>query len=203
MRSDDEAAASLLDFWFGPLDADGLPDRERVARWFEGDAAFDAEIRRRFLELVEDALAGGLGAWEATPRQALALVLALDQLPRNLFRGSSRAFSGDARALVLARQVVAAGWAERLLPVERTFLYLPFEHAEVLTEQERCCALFRELADGCAAASRPLVEAGLAYAERHRVVIERFGRFPARNAALGRPSTRAELAFLAETPTGF
>ena len=203
MRDASHTPEAVLEFWFGKLDADGLPSSAVAARWFAGGVAFDEEIRQRFRELVEQALAGGLEAWADSSRELLALVIVLDQLPRNLFRGDARSFAGDARALRLSRDAVDAGWARRLLPAERNFLYLPFEHAESLAEQERCCALYRELLDAGPAAGRPLFAGSLEYAERHRVVIARFGRFPGRNAALGRESTLEEAAFLAENPTGF
>ena len=203
MQSEAHAPEAVLDFWFGPLDADGLPSSAAVARWFGGGEAFDEEIRERFGGLVEQALSGGLEAWADAPRELLALVIALDQFPRNLFRGAARAFAGDERALALARDAVDAGWARHLLPAERNLLYLPFEHAEGLAEQERCCALYRELLADCPPAARARFAGSLEYAERHRATIRRFGRFPARNAALGRTSTPEEAAFLSENPTGF
>jgi uncharacterized protein (DUF924 family) len=203
MQSETQTPAAVLAFWFGELDADGLPSSAAAARWFVGGDAFDEEIRERFGGLVEEALAGGLEAWADVPRELLALVIVLDQFPRNLFRGDARAFSGDARALALSRDAVDAGWARRLLPGERVILYLPFEHAETLGEQERCCALYRDLLDDGPASGRLRFAGSLEYAERHLATIRRFGRFPARNEALGRRSTPAELAFLAEHPSGF
>jgi uncharacterized protein (DUF924 family) len=203
MRNQPDTPEAVLAFWFGPLDADGLPQPAAAARWFAGGEAFDQEIRERFAGVVEHALAGGLEAWTDAPRALLALLIVLDQFPRNLFRGDARAFAGDRRALGLARDAVDAGWWQRLQPVERLFLYLPFEHAEAPAEQELCCALIRALLDDCPGAVRSLVAGNLEYAERHRSVIERFGRFPARNAALGRASTPAERAFLSQHPSGF
>ena len=203
MQSDAQTPEAVLDCWFGEFDADGLPSSAAMARWFAAGDAFDEEIRERFGGLVERALAGELEAWADAPRELLALVIVLDQFPRNLFRGDARAFSGDARALALSRDAVDAGWARRLLPGERIVLYLPFEHAEALGEQERCCALYRELLDDGPASGRQRFAGSLEYAERHLATIRRFGRFPARNAALGRRSTSEELAFLAEHPGGF
>ena len=198
-----ETPDAVLQFWFGELDGQGLPDPAVAARWFQGGPDFDEQVRDRFGAVVEEALAGGLGGWHDSPPHLLALVIVLDQLPRNLFRGDARSYAGDPAALGLARDAVDAGWARRLLPVERSFLYLPFEHSESTADQQRSCELFRELLDDAPPAGRALFESALAWAERHRAAIERFGRFPARNAPLGRESTAEELAYLAENPTGF
>ncbi|MEW5728821.1 MAG: DUF924 family protein [Pseudomonadota bacterium] len=177
-------ARDLLDFWFSPAVA---------AKWFAPDPALDRDLARRFGPLVERALAGGLGDWTVTPDGALALVILLDQLPRNLWRGSARAFAGDERARRVADDAIGRGFDLRLEPGRRTFLYLPFEHSEDLADQRRAVALFRErgTADG------------LDWAEKHLAVIERFGRFPHRNAALGRVSTPDEEAYLRQPGAGF
>jgi uncharacterized protein (DUF924 family) len=184
-------ASAVLDFWFGPL-----PLASR-AEWFRKDPAFDETIRARFGALVEQALAGPLG-WGPTPADRLAELIVLDQFPRNLFRGQARAFAGDARALDLALALVDDGGHLALQPLQRWFAYLPLEHAEDLALQERCVALFRDLTAADAAFA-----SALDYAERHRDVILRFGRFPHRNAALGRVSTDAEHAYLATPGSGF
>lgn len=186
----------VLAFWFGqPSQADcGQQRRE----WFRKDAAFDEQIRHRFLPTVEAALAGRLDAWADEPRRLLALIVVLDQFPRNLFRNQAAAFAGDRQARQVADQALARGWDRPLLPVEKLFVYLPFEHSEALADQERSLALFAALAadhDDCQ---------GFAdYARRHHEVIARFGRFPHRNAALGRPSTAEETAYLAQPGSGF
>lgn len=203
MTPSEPAQEDVRRFWFGEFDADGLCEPSVVGRWFDGGEAFDIEIRERFGESVDHALAGGVEEWAATPAGLLALVVTLDQFPRNLFRGSGRSFAGDARALGLARRAVDSGWAARLRPVERLFLFLPFEHAEDRAEQTRSCALYATLLDDVPAAGRLLFESSLEHAERHRVAIERFGRFPGRNEALGRESTPEERAFLEEHPAGF
>ncbi len=190
----DEARA-VLDFWFGPPDdpAHGEPRRA----WFEKNPAFDAEIAARFGALIERALAGGLAHWRTDPLQplpALAQVIVLDQFTRNVFRGSARAFAGDALALASAQALVASGADRQLRGVQRQFAYLPFEHAEDRALQRTAVQLFEQLGR-----DEPAL-AGLAeWARRHREIVERFGRFPHRNAALGRPSTSEELAFL-QTP---
>ena len=156
------------------------------ARWFTRDAAFDGEVASRFGGLLVEARAGKCDGWAATPEGALALVLVLDQFSRNIHRGSPLAFAADARALALARAVVARGWHQALPAPDAAWFLLPFEHAEDLDAQERAVALFGSLGLG----------EMTWYAELHRDVIKRFGRFPHRNAVLGRPSTEAELAFL-------
>ena len=181
----DPRAAELLSFWFRNGDRD--------KRWFGKDPAFDAEVRVRFLALYEQAAAGALTAWRGSPAECLALVIALDQLPRNIFRGSARAFASDADALVASKHAVARGDDRATRPVERLFLYLPFEHAESLEEQRRACELLEPLA--LYAETQDVYR----YALAHLDVIARFGRFPHRNALLGRPSTPEELEFL-KTP---
>jgi uncharacterized protein (DUF924 family) len=192
------AAASweeVLDFWFGAPDSPEF-GRPRTP-WFVKSAEFDALVRDRFLATHEAAAAGALDAWSMRPLAAVALAVALDQFPRNMFRGTARAFTADARALALARSAVARGYDEALLPVQRWFVYLPFEHAEDLAAQRESLRLFERVA---------LDEAGagtFTYAMRHYAVIERFGRFPHRNAILGRESTPEELAFLAQPGSSF
>lgn len=186
----------ILDFWFG---TPGTPTHGRFrSEWFRKDAAFDAAIRERFLPAVTAALAGGLAEWPATPRGALALLIVLDQFPRNLFRGQAQAFAGDARARAVADAVLAQGGDRAMSGVERVFVYLPFEHSEALADQERSLQLFGRLAE-----EEPGFIDTLDYARRHHEVIARFGRFPHRNAALGRESTAAESAYLAQPGSGF
>lgn len=181
-------APDILAFWF----ADG-PDRFRRA-WFRKSDAFDAEIRRRFGQLQETAETGRLADWAADPEGTLALAILLDQFPRNLFRGQARAFASDPAARALASMALAKGYDLRLAPTQRIFLYLPFEHGESMADQDRSVALFEGLRDFPAMAAPG---ASIDYAWRHRAVISQFGRFPHRNAALGRSSTAAETAWLA------
>ncbi len=185
------AAAAVLDFWFLP--AGQLGHDVFRPEWFRKDPAFDAAIGERFGALAEQALAGGLVDWDATADGALARILLLDQFPRNLFRGTTRAFAGDAAALALAESLVASGRDKNLPPIRRWFVFMPFEHSESLLNQERAVALFAGLRRE---AQDPAFEAAYDYAVRHRDVVERFGRFPHRNAALGRTSTPEEQAFL-------
>jgi uncharacterized protein (DUF924 family) len=185
----------VLGFWF----AEG-PDSYRKA-WFTRDDAFDAEIRGRFGALVAPAREGALDGWAATPEGALALFLVLDQFPRNLHRGSPEAFASDAHALGLARRLVLGARMDlALTPTQRVFAYLPFEHAEEMAAQDHSVALFEGLRDH---AGHAVPGQTIDYAWRHRAVIARFGRFPHRNAVLGRESTAAELSYLAEPGAGF
>jgi uncharacterized protein (DUF924 family) len=184
-------AAEVLEFWFGT--PAGAVRRE----WFVKDPVFDETIRARFGEGVDRALQGPLG-WGPSPAERLAEIVVLDQFPRNLFRGQARAFAGDARACALALALIDEGADRELLPVQRWFAYLPLEHAEDLALQQRSVALFKALA-----AEDSAMEGAADYARRHRDVIARFGRFPHRNAALGRESTDAERAYLAQPGSGF
>jgi len=184
----------VLTFWFG------APPWASRPEWFRKSDAFDDSIRRRFGATVEAALAGSLNAaWAAQP---LTEILLLDQFTRNIFRGHARAFAGDARALALARQLVAGGGDLALHPLQRWFAYLPFEHSEDLAVQHESVRLFGLLAGAADAADADLASA-LDYAERHCEVVRRFGRFPHRNAALGRSSSADELAYLAQPGAGF
>ena len=155
-------------------------------KWFRKDAAFDADIRARFLDTYEAAAAGALADWEATADGALALVIVLDQFPRNMFRGSPRTFAADPLAREVADRAIARGFDRAVDHDMRSFLYLPFTHSEMLADQERCVELHRALGD----------PEGLKYAELHADIIRRFGRFPHRNAVLGRATTPDEQAFL-------
>ena len=184
-------AAQVNAFWFGDP-----PGPSRV-EWFRKDPAFDQRIRTRFGELHARAARGELDGWRSQPQSMLALVVVLDQFSRNLFRGDARAFAQDAHALECARQAIARGDDRMLLPVQRQFLYLPFEHSESLEDQERGLALMQELE--AFEATRGCSE----WALRHRDIVKRFGRFPHRNAALARESTAEEVEFLEQPGSGF
>jgi uncharacterized protein (DUF924 family) len=194
----------ILDFWFEGVDEAGISGPPScLARWFGGDATLDSEIRDRFGATLESAIGGELDDWVESPRGTTALVLVLDQFTRNVFRGQARAFSGDTRAVELSGAAVEDGVDMRLRPIERYFLYLPFEHAEDPALQEQSVRLYTALAGEIPEDARSLFSGAVEWAIRHQVVIERFGRFPGRNAALGRASTAEERAFLAEVPAGF
>jgi uncharacterized protein (DUF924 family) len=174
----------VLDFWFS---AAAQPS------WFVRSEAFDARVREILGPLYAQAARGELDHWAADARGALALVLLLDQAPRNLHRGSADAFATDARALKHARAAVDAGLDRQLGETERVFLYMPFEHSESLADQDRCLALMSALAE-------PMWRD---FADRHRTIIARFGRFPHRNAVVGRESTKEELEFLSQPGSSF
>lgn len=191
------SAQQVLDFWFGAPGSEGYGQPRR--EWFVKNPGFDAEIRARFGASIDRAVSGGLRDWDGQgPQGVLARILLLDQFTRNAFRDTPAAFAGDALALAAARGLVDSGADRALLPVQRTFVYLPFEHAEDAFMQERAVELFSTLA-----AEQPGFESNLDYAHRHRGVIARFGRFPHRNAILGRASTPDEIEFLKQPGSRF
>jgi uncharacterized protein (DUF924 family) len=192
MAESDPRAAAVLEFWFG------TPPLKARTAWFRKDDAFDAAIRSRFGGLIDEALAGSLEHWRAAVEPALALILVLDQFTRNAFRDTPRAFSGDPRALSVAQELVARGMDRELVAVQRWFVYLPFEHSEDRAAQAESMRLFGQLAD-----ADPSMADALEWARRHQQVVERFGRFPHRNEVLGRPSTPAEIEFLAQPGSRF
>lgn len=183
---DQPTSADVLLFWFGGASERGKPH----TRWFEKSAAFDREVRERFLALYEHAAAGRMSCLKENGLDCLALIIVLDQFPRNMFRGTPSAFATDALALEAAGHAVDRGFDRKMHPVERMFAYLPFEHSELLADQERACELtqaldaFEETKDA------------YRYAVLHREIIRRFGRFPHRNGVLGRASTPEETEFL-------
>lgn len=185
----------VLTFWFAPPGPGDNGEMRR--RWFVKDPEFDAAIRTKFGAAIERALNGEFDAQVTDARAALGALILLDQFPRNVFRGTTRAFAGDGRALALAKRCVAQGWVSALAPIERLFVCLPFEHSEILADQDQGVAL-------CAALPpAPWRDNVIDFANRHRDVIRRYGRFPHRNAALGRVSTAAEQHYLAQPGAGF
>ena len=194
----DETAEQLLECWF----ADALQSPEaaqaRCKLWFGQDPAFDELLRQRFGDLPRRAQGGDFEAWSRQPRYALARIIALDQLPRNLYRGSAASFAFDAAALTFAQHAVARGYDDRLHPLEAVFMYLPFEHAEDVSMQLRSVELLERLQSRAPAAMTSLFAGFADYAHRHHAVVARFGRFPHRNAVLSRTSTAEEAAYLCE-----
>jgi len=184
MITDITLPQSILDFWFsaGP------------SKWFAKDAAFDADIATRFQPVWRQAVSGGFADWARSVNTALARVVLLDQFPRNMFRGSPDAYASDAQALAAAEDAVARGYDLAAPQQRRLFFYLPFEHSEDLGVQRRGVALCQANIDWPEA---------LSAAARHLEIVERFGRFPHRNAVLGRHTTPEEAAFLKEPNSSF
>lgn len=177
-----ETASDILAFWFDHLGPE---------RWYSGATpALDTQIRERFRPLWEAELQAPVDKFLTDPASALAAILLFDQFPRNMFRGTARAFASDDLAQSIAREAVRLGFDRQMTEVQRQFAYMPFMHSELLADQDRALALFAALQD----------QEPLDFAERHRAVILRFDRFPQRNDALGRESTEAEIAFLKDAP---
>ncbi|WP_097305995.1 DUF924 family protein [Pseudomonas chlororaphis] len=193
----------LLDWWFGSAEKPADIRAEKGGLWFGKRDSQDLEARERFGDLVEQALAGGLTEWAQRPQGWLALVLLLDQLPRMLYRETPKSFSGDLRAQALVAQGIAADFDRQLPAMQRSFIYLVFEHCENLAVQNEAISRFAALQDEQSPEDRPVFADQLDYAERHQKIIARFGRFPHRNRILGRESTPEELAFLREPGSSF
>lgn len=188
-------ANEILDFWFGSSDQPDYGKPRKV--WFAKEPKFDEELRSRFLTDYEKAAGGHLDEWKDSPLDCLALILLLDQFPRNIFRETPQAFATDWEALSNAHQAIALGYDRKLLNVQRWFVYLPFEHSENIDHQRQSVKLFQKLSGDKESAKA--IESAI----RHRSVIERFGRFPHRNIILGRPSTPEEKEFLKEPGARF
>ncbi|AZD96299.1 DUF924 family protein [Pseudomonas chlororaphis] len=193
----------LLDWWFGSAEKPADIVAEKGKLWFGKRDSQDLEARERFGDLVEQALADGLTEWAQRPQGWLALVLLLDQLPRMLYRETPKSFAGDLRAQALVAQGIAADFDRQLPATQRSFIYLVFEHCENLAVQNEAISRFAALHDEQPPEDRPVFADQLDYAERHRKIIARFGRFPHRNRILGRESTPEELAFLREPGSSF
>ena len=189
-------AVEVLDFWFGAPGSAEFGSSRKM--WFTKDAGFDAQVRERFGALVDAALNGHLTEWDGVPRGTLARILLLDQFTRNAFRDTPRSFAGDTLALGCAQAMVASGSDRLLAPVERGFVYLPFEHSEDLAMQDEALRLFARLTG-----ETPEQASLLDWAQRHHAIVARFGRFPHRNAILGRASSAEEIEFLKQPGSGF
>ncbi|MBY0370510.1 DUF924 domain-containing protein [bacterium] len=190
--------SSVLEFWLGEVEETQEYLRARTAIWFMGGEVVDRILQKRFGSLLESIAAGKVEA-PTGPLDKLATIIVLDQFSRNIFRGTPRAFTQDAQALRLAKEMIAAGEEKILREIPRVFAYLPFEHSENLADQELSVDYFRQLTQGAPGALKEAFEQNLDYAVRHRDIIRRFGRFPHRNAILDRQSTPEELEFL-KTP---
>lgn len=192
----DAGYEEVLAFWFAGAEGDPVAAAAREGFWFGGSADADARVRERFASTVDAAGRGELDAWRQAPHPALALVLVLDQFPRNLWRGSGRAFAHDAHALGVAREALERGFLPRLAPLEQAFLLLPLQHSERAEDQRESVRRSEDLVRAAPPEWRPLLEHYAHFARQHRDLIERFGRFPHRNRALGRTPTREEEAWL-------
>ncbi len=196
-------AGDVLDFWFADA-ADGpeaFAARNRV--WFRGGAPFDGECTEHFTATLEAAMSGELEHWKESPHGRLALIILLDQLSRNIYRGTPGAFQQDGQALAACREGIERGHDGQLSPIERTFFYMPLEHAENREVQALSVRLFESLAKESSEEWRERLEANAGYARQHRDIVEKFGRFPHRNALLDRDSSPAEEAYLADDAPRF
>ncbi|MBI1211852.1 MAG: DUF924 family protein [Alphaproteobacteria bacterium] len=193
----------VLDFWFGKLDALGCADAAHAERWWKKNPDFDEELRRRFGALHEAVAKGSHDAWLETPRGRLAYVIVLDQFSRNMFRDTPRMYACDGLALTAARDGVGASIDRILAHDERLFLYMPFEHSEDLADQERCIELFAGMCEGLSGDRLKRAQDNVRFAERHRDIVKRFGRFPHRNRILGRATTAEEAEFLTQPGSSF
>lgn len=203
-----DEARQIREFWFGKGRLDEASADLRSGLWFgagsqEQQLSLDEEIRQRFGSLIERAARGELDSWADGTRRRLSLILLLDQFPRNVNRGTSRAFAQDARALELTLSGMQSGADAALEPLERLFFFMPLQHSESLEVQDESVAAYRRLLAESPAELKRTLEASLEYAEQHREIIRRYGRFPHRNRALGRISTPAEKAYLANNPERF
>ena len=194
---------TLHAFWFGTSPQDAEVIASQSALWWQKQPAVDTEIRKRFAPLVERAATGELDSWLGELRGRLALILLTDQFPRNIWRDQAAAFAFDVLALRWAKEALALGLDTRARAIERVFLYLPLEHSENLADQQHAVRLFDALAASVSSELRPAFDGFLDYARRHLEIIERFGRFPHRNAALGRETTAAEADFLRQPGSRF
>lgn len=192
-----------MDEWFGQLNEAGQATPEKSRRWWQKDPAFDAYLRRNYASWVERALRGDLQSWRADNASALALTLLLDQFTRNIYRDTPRMFAGDAAALALSQSAVERGEDTHYPSAQRAFIYLPLMHSESAPDQELCVQCFERFAREAEPTARALIESNLRFARAHRDIILRFGRFPHRNAIVGRASTVEELEFLTQPGSSF
>lgn len=196
-------AQGILSEWFGDLDANGLASPEKTKRWFMKDPAFDRFLREQYEADVQQALAGELDHWLEEPETALALILLLDQITRNIYRDQPEMYFGDARALKALDRLLAAGTDQSLPPQQRLFAYMPLMHAESAHRQQQSLAQFKKLTEGATEATRGFFSTAYDFAVQHAEIIRRFGRFPHRNSILERTSTAEEMEFLLEPGSSF
>lgn len=198
--SDKKLILEILHFWFGKDPKNPLSQQ---TKWWKKDPSFDEEIRVKFSEAVTQARAGTFESWGETANGALALIILLDQFPRNLFRGSADAFTSDKQALSVSKQAIARGLDQKLSPEKRWFLYMPLMHSESAEMQKFSLKLYQTLSQEGDATLKSSLQATYDFAKRHAEIIFRFGRYPHRNAVLGRKSTAAEMEFLQQPGSSF
>jgi uncharacterized protein (DUF924 family) len=204
MNQENSSPVSLiLDFWFGSLDADGRADQQHTSSWFKKDSDFDQEIVRRFSGIYSELTKGPRPEWAAGPTGLLAEIIVLDQFSRNMFRDSPDMYSFDDLALRSSFEFIALGLDEGAPLAHRVFSYMPLMHSERLIDQERCVTLFSRFAEELQGETAAIIRGNVKYAIAHRDIVARFGRFPHRNALLGRTSTETEIAFLSEPGSSF
>lgn len=196
-------ARDVLDYWFSGSDLDAPTLDSRMDRWFGSDPERDREIGERFGELVRRASAGELDDWAQQPKGRLALIILLDQFRRNIYRGRPEAFARDRQALRLCIEGTMGGDHKHLTAEQRIFFFMPLQHAESLQIQEKSVSIYNALADGASGTLRETFATCAHFAELHRDIIAEFGRFPHRNAVLGRENSREEAAYLAEQAPSF
>ena len=195
----------VLEFWFGDIEDLNQVTEARIYKWFLRDGNFDEQVKLNFESELQKALEGQYDHWKNTPKGTLALIIMLDQFPRNTYREDPRAYAFDQKALETCLEAIEKKFDLELLPVERLFVYLPMEHSEEIAMQDKMLEKSMEIKEGIPDNPTLLknVELWIDFAYKHKVVIEKFGRFPHRNAALGRETTEAEKKWLEEYPRGF
>mgnify|MGYP000152492289 FL=1 len=199
----DPVANEVLSFWFRGIQDLNSIEESRVYVWFKSDSEFDQEIKAKFADKIEKAANGEFNHWKETPKGTLALVVLLDQFPRNVYRGEPESFKYDTAALEVCLEAIQKQIDQRLFPIERMFLYLPLEHSESLEMQNLMIEKCLEVKEATPTTITNVAQMWLDYAYRHKAVIERFGRFPARNSVLSRETSQEEGLFLSERPLGF
>ncbi len=198
-----EQAESILEYWFGTEADDAVAARRQAELWWKKNSKVDQEIRERFASLLDAAVNGSLDDWLTDPRGRLAMIILADQFSRNMYRDTPRSFAFDSYAQTWCKAGLESGAHRLLRPIERVFFYLPMEHSESLEDLQLSVALCKELAESVPDAHRELFDSYLNYAVRHHDFVQRFGRFPHRNAILGRESTDEEVAFLQKPGSSF
>ena len=197
------AINDIIHFWFGDAVGAAAIGEAQAKLWWGKDDRTDREIAERFADVVDQAAAGKLTDWASTPQGMLALVLCTDQFPRNIYRNTPQSFAYDAHARQFAEQCIARGLMQQLAPIHQVFIYLPYEHSEALADQQHSVTGYYTLAANAAADEKKLFDNYLKFAQQHYDIIARFGRFPHRNAILGRESTEMEKKFLTEPGSSF